>query len=39
MTGDAAINGIREVDDRGSIGLISTELHPPYNRPPLSKGL
>lgn len=39
MTGDAAINGIREVDDRGSIGLIGTELHPPYNRPPLSKGL
>ena len=39
MTGDAAINGIREVDDSGSIGLIGTELPPPYNRPPLSKGL
>jgi len=39
MTGDAAIHGIREVDRNGSIGLIGAELHPPYNRPPLSKGL
>jgi NADPH-dependent 2,4-dienoyl-CoA reductase/sulfur reductase-like enzyme len=39
MTGDAAIGGIREVDPRGSIGLISAESHPPYDRPPLSKGL
>jgi NADPH-dependent 2,4-dienoyl-CoA reductase/sulfur reductase-like enzyme len=39
MTGDAALQGIREVDRAGSIGLISAESHPPYNRPPLSKGL
>jgi NADPH-dependent 2,4-dienoyl-CoA reductase/sulfur reductase-like enzyme len=39
MTADAAIAGIREVDPSGSIGLISDETHPPYNRPPLSKGL
>lgn len=39
MTGDAALHGIREIDRAGSIGLIGTETHPPYNRPPLSKGL
>ena len=39
MTADAAVHGIREVDGSGSIGLVSAEAHPPYNRPPLSKGL
>jgi 3-phenylpropionate/trans-cinnamate dioxygenase ferredoxin reductase subunit len=39
MTADAAVNGIREVDPEGSIGLICAEHNPPYNRPPLSKGL
>jgi len=39
MTADAAVNGIREVDPHGAIGLISAEPNPPYNRPPLSKGL
>jgi NADPH-dependent 2,4-dienoyl-CoA reductase/sulfur reductase-like enzyme len=39
MTADAAIAGIRAVDPNGSIGLLSDETHPPYNRPPLSKGL
>jgi NADPH-dependent 2,4-dienoyl-CoA reductase/sulfur reductase-like enzyme len=39
MTADAAVHGIREVDPSGSIGLLSTDGHPPYNRPPLSKGL
>ncbi len=39
MTADAAARGIREVDTGGSIGLYSTESDPPYNRPPLSKGL
>ena len=39
MTADAAIGGIRESDPKGAIGLISAEPHPPYNRPPLSKGL
>lgn len=39
MTAAAAVRGIREVDPNGSIGLLSAELDPPYNRPPLSKGL
>ncbi len=39
MTADAAVQGIREVDQDGSIGMISAEGNPPYNRPPLSKGL
>lgn len=39
LTGDAAARGIRELDTNGSIGMISAELHPPYTRPNLSKGL
>lgn len=39
MTADSAVRGIREVDKDGPIGLISAEVDPPYNRPPLSKGL
>jgi 3-phenylpropionate/trans-cinnamate dioxygenase ferredoxin reductase component len=39
MTAEAAVRGIREIDPNGSIGLISQEFDPPYNRPPLSKGL
>lgn len=39
MTADAAVRGIRERDPQGSIGLIGAEAQPPYNRPPLSKGL
>jgi 3-phenylpropionate/trans-cinnamate dioxygenase ferredoxin reductase component len=39
MTADAAARAIREVDAAGSIGIISSDPHPPYNRPPLSKGL
>jgi NADPH-dependent 2,4-dienoyl-CoA reductase/sulfur reductase-like enzyme len=39
MTAGAAIGGIREVDPNGSVGLICAESHPPYDRPPLSKGL
>lgn len=39
MTAAAAVDGIRETDAKGSIGIISAETHPPYNRPPLSKGL
>ncbi len=39
MTGDAAIQGIRELDPDGTIGLIGAEHDPPYNRPPLTKGL
>ncbi len=39
MTADAAVHGIREVDPQGTIGLIGSEQHFPYNRPPLTKGL
>ncbi len=39
MTGDSAVKGIRGIDREGSIGVISMETHPPYNRPPLSKDL
>ncbi len=39
MTGDAAVRGIRETDPTGSIAVIGIEPDPPYNRPPLSKGL
>src|SRR6266550_2717006 len=39
MTADAAARAIREADPAGTIGVISSDPHPPYNRPPLSKGL
>lgn len=39
MTGDAAVKGIREYDADGSIVLVGSEQHPPYARPPLTKGL
>jgi 3-phenylpropionate/trans-cinnamate dioxygenase ferredoxin reductase component len=39
MTADAAVAGIRKHDARGAITVISAEPDPPYNRPPLSKGL
>jgi 3-phenylpropionate/trans-cinnamate dioxygenase ferredoxin reductase subunit len=39
MSGDAAARGIRDHDEDGSIGLVSTDPEPPYARPPLSKGL
>ena len=39
MTAAAAVDGIREVDLSGSIGMISAEPDAPYNRPPLSKTL
>jgi 3-phenylpropionate/trans-cinnamate dioxygenase ferredoxin reductase component len=39
MTADAAAQAIHEADPRASIGLISAEPHPPYDRPPLSKAL
>ncbi|HWZ28785.1 MAG TPA: FAD-dependent oxidoreductase [Gemmatimonadales bacterium] len=39
MTGAAAAHGIREVAPGATIGLISADPHPPYNRPPLSKAL
>ncbi len=39
MSADAACRGIREHDAQGTIGLVGQEVHPPYARPPLSKGL
>src|SRR5438128_11342922 len=39
MTADAAAQALHEADPVGSIGLISAEPHPPYDRPPLSKAL
>lgn len=39
MTADAAARAIRAADPSGAVGLISAEPHPPYARPPLSKGL
>jgi 3-phenylpropionate/trans-cinnamate dioxygenase ferredoxin reductase subunit len=39
MTAAAAVDGIREFDSTGEIGLISAELDVPYDRPPLSKAL
>ncbi len=39
MTAAAACRGIRDHEAESSIGLVSSESHPPYARPPLSKGL
>ncbi len=39
MAASTAIEGIREIDSSGTIGLISNDKYPPYARPPLSKGL
>ncbi len=39
MAADSAVAGIRENDPTGTIALFSKEGDPPYNRPPLSKGL
>ncbi|TVP58040.1 MAG: NAD(P)/FAD-dependent oxidoreductase [Gemmatimonadales bacterium] len=39
MAADAAARGIRAVDPERPILLFSSEPHPPYDRPPLSKGL
>src|SRR3989442_4179103 len=39
MTAAAAAQALHEAAPVGSIGLISAEPHPPYDRPPLSKAL
>lgn len=39
LAGASAIEGIRSRDRESEIVLISRENHPPYHRPPLSKGL
>lgn len=39
MTAASAVAGIRESDHAGTIGVITSEAHQPYDRPPLSKAL
>jgi 3-phenylpropionate/trans-cinnamate dioxygenase ferredoxin reductase subunit len=39
MAGQAAIQGMREIDHDNPIGVIGQEAHKPYKRPPLSKDL
>ena len=39
LAGGSAVQGIRELDKKGSILLIGGEQHLPYDRPPLSKKL
>jgi 3-phenylpropionate/trans-cinnamate dioxygenase ferredoxin reductase subunit len=39
MTAAAAADGICEIDSSAQVGIVSAESDPPYNRPPLSKGL
>jgi NAD(P)H-nitrite reductase large subunit len=39
MTAESAVRGIRECDSQGTIGLLSAETDPPYDRPPLTKAL
>jgi 3-phenylpropionate/trans-cinnamate dioxygenase ferredoxin reductase component len=39
LAGVSAIEGIREIDTKKSIGILGAEEHLPYDRPPLSKKL
>jgi 3-phenylpropionate/trans-cinnamate dioxygenase ferredoxin reductase subunit len=39
MTAGAACKGIRDHDSDGPITIVGSEPHPPYKRPPLTKGL
>lgn len=39
ISASAAAQGIRELDNKGRIGIISMESSTPYDRPPLSKKL
>jgi 3-phenylpropionate/trans-cinnamate dioxygenase ferredoxin reductase subunit len=39
LAGASAVQGIRECDENGSVLLIGSEEHLPYDRPPLSKKL
>jgi NADPH-dependent 2,4-dienoyl-CoA reductase/sulfur reductase-like enzyme len=39
MAADAAAKSIRKHDEKGTIGLIGSETHAPYERPPLTKAL
>jgi 3-phenylpropionate/trans-cinnamate dioxygenase ferredoxin reductase subunit len=37
LAGGRAVDGIRQVDEEGSLCLVTQEPHRPYERPPLSK--
>lgn len=37
LAGGRAVDGIRQLDQEGSVGLVTQESHRPYERPPLSK--
>lgn len=39
LAGANAAQGIRELDEAGSIAIIGSEKYPPYDRPPLTKKL
>ncbi|NKB24863.1 MAG: NAD(P)/FAD-dependent oxidoreductase [Kiritimatiellae bacterium] len=39
LAADAAVAGIKSIMPDADIGIVSEESDPPYNRPPLSKGL
>lgn len=39
LAGASAVQGIRELDEKGPILMIAAEIHLPYDRPPLSKKL
>lgn len=39
MAGSAAAVALRQADADATIGMLSAEAHPPYDRPPLSKAL
>jgi 3-phenylpropionate/trans-cinnamate dioxygenase ferredoxin reductase component len=39
LAGASAVKGIREIDKAGSVVLVGSEKHLPYDRPPLSKKL
>jgi 3-phenylpropionate/trans-cinnamate dioxygenase ferredoxin reductase component len=39
LAGGSAVEGLREIDQEGSILLVGAEKHLPYDRPPLTKQL
>ncbi|MGI5837839.1 MAG: NAD(P)/FAD-dependent oxidoreductase [Chloroflexota bacterium] len=38
IAGGRAIDGIRKLDQKGTVALVTRDAHPPYQKPPLSKG-
>ncbi|MFV1988881.1 MAG: NAD(P)/FAD-dependent oxidoreductase [Gemmatimonadota bacterium] len=37
LAASAAVDGIREIDEDGTVAVLGDETEPPYHRPPLSK--